>query len=232
MSKPGKKRKPRAAPSAWTADERAYLVRHYPDVSTQRIADALDRDITHVYSQAYRLGLRKSEAFLASALSGRIQRTGLLGRPSQFQRGQEPWNKGRSGCTGTHPNTVANHFKPGSKPHTWLPVGSHRINTDGYLQIKVTDTGYPPRDWVPMHRLVWEAANGPLPPDSVVRFLPGRRSTDPAQITADALECITRRENMRRNSLHRMPKELAELVQLRGVLTRQINRRIKEDETQ
>lgn len=220
--------KHRAAPNPWHADERAYLVRHYADTSTMRIADALDRDVTHVYSQAYRLGLRKSAAFMASALSGRIQRTGAHSRATQFQPGETPWNKGRSGCTGTHPNTVANHFKPGSRPHTWMPVGSHRINSDGYLQTKITDTGYPPRDWMATHRLVWEAANGPLPPGCLVRFLPGRRSTELERITPDALECITRREHMRRNSLHQMPRELAELVQLRGVLTRQINKRTKE----
>ncbi|EMM6737362.1 HNH endonuclease, partial [Pseudomonas aeruginosa] len=41
----------------------------------------------------------------------------------------------------------ATRFKKGQKPHTWLPVGSTRISADGYLQRKISDTGYPPRDW-------------------------------------------------------------------------------------
>ena len=46
------------------------------------------------------------------------------------------------------------------------------------------------------------------------------------RITPDVVECISRRENMLRNSVHtRLPKPLASLVQLRGALQRQINRR-------
>ncbi len=46
-------------------------------------------------------------------------------------------------------------------------------------------------------------------------------------ITLDRLECITRRENMARNTVHNLPKELARLVQLQGAVKRQINKRSK-----
>lgn len=53
-------------------------------------------------------------------------------------------------------------------------------------------------------------------------------TTDPAAITADRLELVTRAENMARNTLHRYPKEVAQLIQLRGALNRKINARTKD----
>jgi hypothetical protein len=64
-----------------------------------------------------------------------------------------------------------------------------------------------------------------------VVFRDGRRRHDPAQITLDVLECITRQESMRRNSMHAFGPEVAGLIQLRGVLSRAINRRAKAQET-
>jgi hypothetical protein len=215
----------------WTEAEFDVLRQLYADTPTAQIAQTLGRDIRHVYSMANRMGLFKSHTFLQTTASGRIMRAGNRGSEHHFKPGTEPWNKGQKGVTGTHPGTVACHFKPGHRPHTWKPIGTQRITDDGYLQTKVTDTSYPPRDWVATHRLVWEAANGPVPPGHLVVFKPGCKTTVPDEITVDKLDCITRRENMHRNSLHRMPKELAELVQLRGVLTRAINTRSKKEPT-
>lgn len=203
------------------------LRRHYADSLTADLAQVLDRPITQVYSRATKLGLAKSEAFRASDKSGRMLKGGALSVPTQFQPGMTPWNKGSHYVAGGR--SAETRFKPGIRPHTWKPVGSYRVNADGYLEQKISDTGYPPRDWRGVHRLVWEAANGPTPEGMVVVFKPGRASTDPTLVTLDAVECITRRELMARNTVHNLPKPLAELVQLRGVINRQINRRAKEE---
>jgi hypothetical protein len=34
------------------------------------------------------------------------------------------------------------------------------------------------RNWVAVHRLVWEQAHGPVPPGHIVVFRPGRHTTD------------------------------------------------------
>lgn len=47
-------------------------------------------------------------------------------------------------------------------------------------------------------------------------------------ITAERLECISRRENLARNSVHRYGADISKLHQLRGVLARAINKRAKE----
>ena len=64
------------------------------------------------------------------------------------------------------------------------------------------------------------------------RAIPGRKTTDPALITLDALELVTRAELMARNTVQNLPKPLAQLVQLRGALKRQITRRARATEEQ
>lgn len=72
-----------------------------------------------------------------------------------------------------------------------------------------------------MHLLLWEEVHGQIPDGHALVFKDG----DKTHITLDNLELITRAELMRRNSIQRYGKEIASLVQLRGVLLRQINRR-------
>ena len=48
------------------------------------------------------------------------------------------------------------------------------------------------------------------------------------EITANKLECISRAENARRNSMWRLDPEVAKLYQLKGAITRQVNRIKKE----
>ena len=90
----------------------------------------------------------------------------------------------------------------------------------------------PARRWVAVHRLVWEAANGPIPEGHVVGFLPGRRSNVLEKITLDALELISRGELARRNHPRSRDPDLAKLVQLKGAITRQVNRIAREAQEQ
>lgn len=211
----------------WTAEEVALLRARYADHRSADIAAQIGRPVLHIYSKANKLGLRKSEAFFARDVSGRMLKGGALSVATQFKPGLVPWNKGKHyQALG---RSIATQFKPGQMPHTWKPIGSLRVNADGYLQRKCSDTGYPPRDWVSLHRAVWEAEHGPVPPGCVVVFKPGRKTTDEAAITTDAVECITRSQLMARNTVHaRLPKPLAKLVQLRGALQRQINRKARQ----
>ena len=69
-----------------------------------------------------------------------------------------------------------------------------------------------------------------MPPGMAVVFKPGTRTTELEGIRLECLEMITRRELMLRNSVHRHGPEIAALVQLRGALVRQINRKAKREE--
>ena len=211
---------------AWSAEEDAVIRELYAVTRTVEIADRLQRKAGAVHQRARKLGVAKAREFIVALARQRTAAPGHGSHATRFPKGAEPWNKGFHYEAGGR--SAETRFKPGARPHTWKPVGSYRVNADGYLDQKVSDTGYPPRDWRAVHRLVWEAANGPVPAGRVVVFKPGRHTTDPTLISLDAVECITRQELMQRNTVHNLPKPLAELVQLRGAINRQINKRAKE----
>ncbi|GJH31403.1 HNH endonuclease [Paraburkholderia hospita] len=213
----------------------AKLKREYADRQTADLATEFGCSESRVYAKAAELGLHKSAAFMESNRSGRIQRGRSDPRmvATQFKPGQKSWNEGVKGICGTHPNCRRTQFKKGDPVqdrHNYLPIGTLRLSKDGYLERKVTDDPniFPARRWVGVHRLVWEAANGPVPPAHVICFLPGRRSAELEKITIDALELVSRAELARRNHPRSKDPELAKLVQLKGAITRQVNRIARE----
>jgi len=206
----------------WLPAELAQLAAQYPHMPTVVVAAMFDRPISAVYQKAAGMGLRKSEEYLASPAAYRFRRGGGVGRRNRFPKGHVPANKGLR-RPGYHAGRMREtQFKKGHRPHTWKPVGSERINADGYRDRKVTDTGYPPRDWVGIHRLNWVAAHGPVPKGNIVAFKDGNK-LNPA---LENLELRSQADNMRRNTIWaRYPKDLAEVVMLAGALKRQINNR-------
>lgn len=219
----------------WSDEDLARLKREYADANTPELARSLGRPTFSVYNKAYSLGLKKSAAYLASPLAGRTD--GKRGGVSRFKSGRETWNKGVQGVTGHHPNTVRTQFKKGcmhgAAQHNYVPIGSERISKDGYLERKVNDDHLTPaRRWVGVHRLVWEAANGPIPRGHVVCFRPGHKSAEAARITIDGLELVSRADLARRNHPRVRDPELGKLVQLKGAITRQVNRIARETKEQ
>lgn len=208
-------------PLPWAAADLDLLRALFADTATAELAARLGRTYAAVAQRAARLGLKKSAAYLASPAAGRLDGTQTRGR---FPRGNRPWNQGRPFVAGGR--STQTQFKPGQAPKNTLPIGSYRLTKDGILQQKISDRPGPcNRRWTAVHRLVWEAAHGPIPRGCVVVFKRGRHTTDPAAITLDALELASRADLMARNSVHNLPPELVELVRLRGVLTRRINER-------
>jgi hypothetical protein len=217
----------------WTPDELAQLRAMYADHPTREIAELLNRSERSIYMQAAELRLTKSAEYLASPAACRLRRGDNIGFASRFKKGVVPANKGlrRPGwASGRMRETQFKKGRPAHEARNYAPIGSLRLSKEGYLERKVTDDPalIPKRRWVSVHRLVWEAANGSIPPGHAVVFKAGRRSVDPERITLDCLELVSRIELMRRNSYHnRYPKEICLAIQLRGALIRKINRRLK-----
>lgn len=217
----------------WTAEDEQLLRELYPDTRTADLAQRFGRALRAIYTKAKDMGLRKSPEYLASPAACRLRRGDDVGAATRFSPGQQAWNKGKEYKAARHPNCVAHQFKPGQlsgrAAQLVLPVGTYRISSDGYLERKVgTTPGSPSRRWKGVHRLLWEEAHGPVPEGYLVVFKPGMRTTVLQEITLDRLELLTRRENLERNSVHKYGPELARISQLRGALTRQINKRAKE----
>ncbi len=218
----------------WTDEMLEILRSRYPHEKTSKIADDLGVQLERVYRKAKKMGLSKTEEYLASPDACRLRRDNSGGIPYRFKKGQLPPNKGLR-RPGYAPGRMAeSQFKKGSAPHNTHEVGSYRITRDGTLQRKIGNAkGSNSKRWRGVHELVWIEANGPVPPKHIVVFKPGMRTNVLEEITIDKVECISLAENMRRNTYHnRYPKEIGLAIQMRGALTRRINKLTRQEESE
>lgn len=109
--------------------------------------------------------------------------SGLTG---YFYKGHTPANKGMRGYHA--PGSEKGWFKKGQEPINHKPVGSERVDVDGYTLIKTEE----PNVWIPKHKVIWEEKNGKVPEGHVLTFLDG----DKSNITLDNLELITMAESL------------------------------------
>lgn len=235
--KRGKKKQRPPKKRGWSQEEDDTLRKLWPTSPDKVIMAALGRSQTNLYARAKQLGIERSPEYTAlhkARAAHRIRTDPVMSRQI-FQPGLVPWNTGK---TGYQPGgrSAETRFKPGSKPHTTLPVGAHRIlhsnNGGPVLERKISDAPGPhhkSKHWVPVARLVWEEAHGPIPPGYIVVFkTPGLRTVELEQITLDKLDCITRAEHAKRNHPRNKHPELGRLIQLKGAITRQVNRIARE----
>ena len=207
--------------SPWSNEHLEILDLMYPHCGSQVIADLFGFAKDSVNEMAARRGLKKTKETLAAMQYERLAKNPEAYAAVRIKPGSVPWNKGRKGIT---QGGIATQFKKGNTPSTTLPIGTERWKlTRGnrqhqpYLVRKVAE----PNVWKPVHYLVWEAANGPVPDGCVLRF----KDKDHRNITTDNLECLTRAENSRRNTVWAtMPREMADLCVLQGMLKRQIRK--------
>jgi hypothetical protein len=220
----------------WSEEEKEKIRKDYPHRSTKELADEMGVSVGPLYQHAASLGVRKTDEYWEADRRLRIARGQVLPalKANQFKKGQKAWNDGVKGSTGTHPNCRRTQFKKGERTgaahKNWVPIGTERLSKEGYLERKVTDDPAVQfqRRWVGVHRLVWESVHGPVPKGHMVCFLPGKKTNVATEITIDILELVSRRERARRNHPISRSPELAKLTQLKGAITRQLNRIVRE----
>lgn len=195
----------------------------FPVNATWEVAKLIDRTAAQVWNRARRLGVKKSPEYLASKayrFNGSEQRS----KVHRFPKGHVPANKGLR-RPGFSPGRMAQtQFKKGHRSgravKLYQPIGTERISKDGYRERKVNDDMPLQSRWVAVHRIVWEAANGPVPDGHCLAFRDGNKK----HIELSNLELITRAERMRRNTIHNLPESLKSTVRALGYLRRRINR--------
>ena len=140
------------------------------------------KEIVEIFNKKYDLDMTVDK--LSSLLSRKKINTGTIGR---FKKGFIPWNKGKKGYMGANKTS----FKKSNKPKNWRPVGSERIDNEGYTLIKVSNEGCKHKMWALKHRVVWEEYHKKkIPRGSVIIFADGDRSN----LNVDNLICVTREE--------------------------------------
>ena len=162
-----------------------------------------------------------------SSISNRKNKLGLSSgiKGGQFKKGHIPANKGKRWneymSKKGQMNSLKTTFKKGHIPQNNRPIGSERINVDGYIEIKVKE----PNVFKLKHRWLWEQKNGKIPKDKILIFLDGNR----LNLDLDNLTLINRHENliMNKNNLRYQYKELTEAgINLAKVVIKAENRKV------
>lgn len=198
----------------WTDEEKRIVREMYPDHSAREIAQMLGKTASGVWQQAQSMGVRTSKERIAEA--GRRLARNPNSMAARFKKGHVPDCKGKKMPPEVYEKMRRTMFKKGNTPGNHRPIGSERVNVDGYVEVKVAE----PRTWRLKHRVVWEEANGPIPAGCNVQFKNGNTQ----DVRLENLFLISRAEQLRdRNSIHaRYPEEIKELMRLKGSIKRQI----------
>jgi len=207
----------------WTKQEEEMLIADFANTRTQVLADRFGRSYSAVSGRAYMLKLNKSQEYLKSEYSGRQNVVSEKSIAARFKKGLIPHNKGRKWHEYVSEDTQKimrkTTFKPGRAPHnTKTDMQITWRNDDGrkYQYIRLSKA-----KWIPLHVFNWEKVHGKVPKGMIVVFK--TKSTENCDISN--LELISRAENMNRNTFHRYPEEIKELMYVKAVLTRNINKK-------
>lgn len=205
----------------WTQQEEENLIRLYedPKVFPKDIAKMLGRTLPQVYNKARAMGL--------NAPKERIRMAGKIGMQhpksiaTRFHKGHIPTNKGKKVSPEMYERMQPTMFKKGRINENKREVGSERVNVYGYIEIKVAE----PNRWRLKHRLIWEQHNGIIPEGCNVQF----KNHNTLDCRIENLYLISKSEQMRNeNSLMaRYPKELRDVIRLKGVVKRQLRKQEK-----
>lgn len=201
----------------FSPEELAVITARYAGENTQVLAKELRRTVGSVTRQAYKLGLKKSEAFMASTASGRLKKGDARGANTRFRKGQVAFNKGRKMRPEVYAKVARTMFKKGRLPHNTKYDGhiSARKDQDGrtYFHIRVALGTY-----VHLHRYLWEQAHGTIPEGHVIAFKDGNQGN----CVLENLECITSAERMLRTTIMNYPPEIRNVMRLLGKFNRTI----------
>jgi HNH endonuclease len=212
----------------WTAEEDRVVREQYPHLPTKEIAANLGRPFFVVYHRAAKLGLKKTTEYMASPAACRLRRGDNIGKAYRYPKGHQPANKGTR-RPGWAPGKMAStQFKKGQVSANTMPMWSFRW-VDGYLMLKTGKQHAPPNTgWEYAHKLIWEQVNGPVPDWREARLW--WKDGDHGNCSLANLELVTAREHMLRTTVHNLPPELKQVIQLTGALKRKIRRRMEKKE--
>ena len=200
----------------WTQEEVAILVGMYSknDIFASDIAARLGRSVRQVYLKARALGLKRP--WEAKSRAGKIGAQSEAAKAHRFNPGAVPPNKGKKMSPALYAKCAPTMYKKGRPSLNKRPVGSERVNVDGYIEMKIQE----PNKWVLKHRFVWEHFHGPIPEGHNIQFKDGNKEN----CSLDNLYLISRADQLKNeNSLMaRYPEDLQKVIRLRGTVRRQI----------
>jgi HNH endonuclease len=205
--------------TTWSREETQFLIDNYCALTSTEIAHLLDKKIHQVKNHVHRLGISLPESekqirkMIGAFKKGSIPIT--IGKKWDEYMSKEAQERSRSTC-----------FKLGQLPKNTKETDGvitkryNRKEKRWHFHIRIS-LG----KWEFLHKYNWEKTNGPLPAGAVLRFRDGNTlNCEPTN-----LELIDKQENMRRNTIHRYPEALKDVIRLQSKLTKKIKRYEKQD---
>lgn len=168
------------------------------------------KELTEIFNSHFEQELQESQ--IRAFIKNRKLNTGRSGR---FEKGHVPVNKGKKGINYGGKET---QFKKGHKPYNCMPIGSERVNTEGYINIKIAE----PSRWRQKHHIIWEEHNGKIPAGYRVIFGDGNKLN--CSIDNLILVSMATLLELNRNGLIKPDKDLTKS----GVMIAEVSRKIYE----
>lgn len=204
-NKIGLKKEKRNPISEFWAKNDARLIALYQTHTSDEIADIIGKSVSSVKNRVFKLGLSKPN------------------NRGMFRNGHTPFNKGKKMSAKTYQKCKKTMFSTGSLPHNTKYFGAP------YLYTRVR-RGITTKLWFIQVDKKRRAYLGYLCEQNNIdltgkkpRLKPDYDYSKPP--TINDILIVTNEENLRLNSIHNYPDELVRLIQVKGALTRQINKR-------
>lgn len=210
----------------YSDEEIVTVLSRYKTVPTAELAREIASSVARLNRIAARHGVRKDRAVIAAMSRERSSRPDHPMHRHQFPKGHVPANKGKK-SPGWAPGRMSEtQFKKGAISSNTMPIGATRWIGSGtgsksrYLYRKVSEVPHVPPtvNWKAEHILRWEKYRGPVPAGHTIVFKDG----NPSHIRMPNLECISRADLMRRNTVHNLPEPLKEVIRIKGAIKRVI----------
>lgn len=197
-----------ASRTTFNKREDRFITKHYLTMPVKVMGQKIGRSWTGIMCRLRQMGLE-----IPKDLRAERRVSGC------FRKGHEPNNKGKKMPKRVYEKVRGTMFKKGNRPVNFKPVGSERIDAEGYKWIKTKN----PNTWKMSHVLLWVKNRGRVPNGMVVIFKDKNRQN----IRLTNLKLVTRGQLMKLNSYHNYGPEIARVIQMRGALQRQINKYAK-----
>ncbi len=210
-----------------TPEELDYIKEKYTNTQSSALAKELGISIYTLYNIAFNHKIKKDPELVRQIAREKMLDPNHPGRKNWIAKGNTPPNKGKKQHEYMTPEAIERtkptRFKKGHTPANHKPIGHERINKDGYVWVKIKETG----TFRQKHRVIWEKHHGKIPAGYNVQFKDG----DKLNFDIENLYLISRSDQMKfENSMYvRYPQEIQLAIQITGALNRQINKQLKSE---
>lgn len=183
----------------YTQEQRKFLIDNNYLTPAKELADMFNK----------KFGTNLTRANIKNFRGNNHLSSGLTG---QFEKGHKTHNKGKKWdeymSKEKQEKCRKTTFKKGNIPKNHKPIGSERINIDGYIEIKVQE----PNKWDLKHRIIYKQKYGEIPKGYNVIFLDSNKQN----LDISNLKAISKHDNliMNENNLRFNDKELTESAYL------------------